>query len=853
MGFFNLKANAGPAPSKTVSVEMLHRAQCNACPLNNQAGLKHPHMEPTGSPDPTVYMLGEAPGKQEDETGRQFVGKAGSLLRQHIPEEWEGELRWNNCVRTRPPGNATPTKIEIECCRPSVAADIAMAKPKAIFGFGGVPLQWALGQTGILKWCGRRVPVNINGHACWYFPMMHPSYVMRKRNMRKYKWNEAEEEFQFRMDMKRAWAAIETLPEPIVHTTEQVKANITWHDGHGQQDLDLVLRWLDENEGEAYCGLDYETNALRPFNDDAAILTVSLSTKQGTIAFPFSHPGAGWTEAELDQLVKAFKRFLRRFKGPLISHQLGFELEWTCVFFGAELAWRKGGWEDSVSQAYILDERMKMGKPDAHSLELLGIQYFGINLKQISGHLNRAKLDKEPVDQVLAYNGIDAKYHRLLFFAQRRRLKEEGLQHVYKEHMKRVIASVLTQIQGVPVDQKIVRSFHRRLTRRKERIEAKLSKSRAIRKFETKTGKAFRPSATADTMKLCREILKAFPDKADEAELKKIKHPAISLILRWRKINKVLSTYILPVMEGAPNVFSDGLIHPMLETTRTRTWRTSSGDPNIQNWPKRNEQQKEVRKQIRPAEGYKVVSFDYGQIQARNVGMESLDKALVDAFWNDYDIHSDWVWRIEHKHKGWLKEGRKAVEGDAKLFKAYRNRSKNELVFPSFFGAGATSVGTSLGITKDEAQALHDDFWKMFPDVLKWHKRIKKGYEKNGYVTGLTGFRRRAPISPNKLINAPIQADEAMIVLDAMYRLAKLGLVATMEIHDDLTFVWPEYEVEEKAKIVIREMLACPFAWANVVPIVVEMSVGDDWYSLKEVGAFRSDKWDGTMPYGQDA
>lgn len=848
MGFFALKQRAKTSPSRGVNFETLHRAQCNACPLNNQAGLKHPHMEPTGSPSPIVYMLGEAPGKQEDESGRQFVGQAGKLLRQYIPEEWLEELRWNNCVRTRPPGNATPGVIELECCRPSIEADIAMAKPKAIFGFGGVPLGWALKQTGILKWCGRMIPVNIAGHSCWYFPMMHPSYVMRKKNMRERKWNEAEEEFQFRMDMARAWATVEAgLPEPIVHTPEQAKADIKWYDGHGQQDLDLVLKWLADHERDRYCGLDYETNVLRPYSDDAAILTVALSVKDETLAFPISHPGAGWSDDDLKALVRGFKRFLRRFRGPLISHQLAFELEWTLMFFGEDLAWREGGWEDSVSQAYILDERMKMGKPDAHSLEFLGIQYFGINLKKISEQLNRAKLENEQLDQVLVYNGIDAKYHRLLFFAQRHRLKAEKLQAVYKEHMKRVVASVLTQIQGVPVNQKVVESFYRRLTRRKDKIEAKLTRLSVIKKFEKLAGHPFRPSATADAMLLCRKLLKVFPDKADEAELKKIKHPAISLLLRWRKVNKTLSTYVLPVRAGAANYYSDGLIHPMLETTRTRTWRTSSGDPNIQNWPKRNERQKEVRKQIRPDEGYKVVSFDYGQIQARNVGMESLDDALVKAFWNDYDIHADWTWRIEKVHKGWIKEGVEAAKADAKLFKAYRNRSKNELVFPSFFGAGASSIAISLGISKEEAQKLHNDFWQKFPDIHKWHKKIKRDYERKGYVTGLTGFRRRAPISQNKLINAPIQADEAMIVLDAHYRCCRAGFVPTMEIHDDLTFIWPADRIEANATKVIKTMLACPFKWANVVPIVVEMSVGDDWFSLKDVGAFRSDKWSGDL------
>ncbi|MCI0551431.1 MAG: DNA polymerase, partial [Anaerolineae bacterium] len=107
------------------------------------------------------------------------------------------------------------------------------------------------------------------------------------------------------------------------------------------------------------------------------------------------------------------------------------------------------------------------------------------------------------------------------------------------------------------------------------------------------------------------------------------------------------------------------------------------------------------------------------------------------------------------------------------------------------------------------------------------------------------GFRRRAPISPNELINAPIQADEAMIVLDAMARLSQMGpeYQANMEIHDDLTFIMPENKIDERAEKIVEVMLYPPFEWVKIVPITVEMSVGDDWYSTKEVEVFASDTY----------
>ncbi|MCI0555466.1 MAG: uracil-DNA glycosylase, partial [Anaerolineae bacterium] len=173
--------------------------------------MRHPKMKPTGSDSPIIYVLGEAPGAEEDAKGKQFIGKAGRTLRRRIPEKWLKDIRWNNCVRTRPPDNATPGMVELECCRPSVVKDIEETKPKAIFGFGNIPLQWVLSTaTGITNWRGRRLPVNIGTHSCWFFPMYHPSYINRqqRKNYRNEEYS-SEEEFVFALDIKCALEEIE--------------------------------------------------------------------------------------------------------------------------------------------------------------------------------------------------------------------------------------------------------------------------------------------------------------------------------------------------------------------------------------------------------------------------------------------------------------------------------------------------------------------------------------------------------------------------------------------------------------------------------------------------------------------
>ena len=175
--------------------------------------------------------------------------------------------------------------------------------------------------------------------------------------------------------------------------------------------------------------------------------------------------------------------------------------------------------------------------------------------------------------------------------------------------------------------------------------------------------------------------------------------------------------------------------------------------------------------------------------------------------------------------------------------KIFRQIAKNQFVFASFFGAGVAKISAGLEIPEEVGRELQGDFFREFSDVKRWHERIRKDYQKNGYVTGLSGFRRRAPIAPTQIINTPIQSDESIIVCNAMSRLSELGkleLQPNFEVHDDLSYVWEEADIEKNSEVVIREMTRIVLPWCGIVPIQVEMSIGSDWASLKEVGKYTS-------------
>jgi len=765
-------------------------------------------------------------------------------------------------------------------CRPSVARDIEESSPAAIIGFGNVPLEWATGETGISKWCGRRVPVLVEGRPYWFFPVRHPEDILRDPKRREvYEGGRdrygSEAEFQFVLHVRAALEAIEAgLPEPAVHSADAALEGIEWVAGAGADDVEWVRAFLRRASRRKLAGVDYETNDLRPYAPGAKILTAAVATaRDGALAFPLDHREARWTRAQRAAIDEAWREFLYEAECRKVAHNLTFEMEWSAHFYGKDCL-RAGRWGDSLAQAYILDERSE-GKPGAHSLEFLCVQYFGINIKKLAG-VNRTNLDAEPLPKVLRYNGLDAKYHQLLYAEQLRALRAADLSALYAEHLERVPAAVLTQLKGVPVDQSVAHRLGKKYMRRMLDAERAMREMPIVRKYERAKAKKFRPSANEDV----KDVLHGAGihlDVADVEALAGVDHDFVREEVKWRKAAKIYGTYLVPVMgedaraaleamrragleeiggmlesrELRPaRVYPDGLMHPQTNVNRVKTSRTSSDDPNYQNWPKRGAADAiEVRGTVRPLDPDEVVvSFDYGQIQARNVGMESLDRALLDAFWSGYDIHYAFMEHLARIYPRWVKEGVKTLARDKNLVKKYRNDVKHGFVFAAFFGAQPKKFAEVLEIPLSAAEKLADIFWDRFGGIRKWHRRLEVDYYRTGYVTGHAGYRRRAPVSYNERINSPIQADEAKIVLDAMIRLSKIDhdyLQANMEIHDDLTFIWPKKKVDELAEIVVREMLTVPFEWARTTPIVVEMSVGPDWASQKGAGEFASHEYDG--------
>ena len=859
MGFFGAvtarEGRGGRTRVKEHSTDVLHQLQCKVCPLRTDPV----KIQPGGSDDPTVYILGETPGDRDREKQTPFSGSVGQVLWRTIPKRWHHRVRTNNIIRTRPANGQDPTWQAVECCRPSVRDDIAEHAPKILLALGTQALHWlAPGAGSINDWRGRRLPVVVGDHTCWVYPIMHPSYILRsglpRRGVRNPDPSESRDWFRapletndgrvFMRDIERALKSVRGLDTPHVTQPGEMGDGVEIYDGSGgTSDLQRIQSALQAMANQT-TAVDIETNCLRPYKAGSKLLSIAVSTGDRAVAFALDHRESKWPltlRPKLDVLVNEYLAS----PGTKVAHNVQFEMEWFLEKYDRDST-LYADWSDTMVQAFVLDERRT-----GLSLDSLCLQYFGFNLKDIS-KLNRKNLDTEPLAQVLPYNAWDAKYTALMHEIQHELIEVDGLQGIYAEQVRRLRTLVLSQSKGVLVDQTAALAHQERLQAELEKVERKVAKSQAVQQYKQYTKSDYHITSTQHTAVLLRDVL-GYQSVAETASgaystavdvLEQIPHPIAALILKHRRLSKLKSTYIDPLVPGGDLVYPDGRIHCNFNTVFTRTGRLSSNDPNMQNMPKRKDRW--VRGLIVPPPDHVILAIDYGQAEPRVVAMASRDKAFIKVLWEGYDIHEEWTDRLIKADKNVL--SRYADKEDP--WKELRSDVKQHFVLASLYGAQPKSVAHNLQVEEYVTTKLQNTFFEMFPDIKQWHKRIMQVYEQEGYVECLTGRRRHAPLEINKIINTTAQGTAADIVVDAMNRLSEHALETgddtyqpTINVHDELVFEIPVEEAERYTTEIITFMIDVPYSWAKVVPIQLEAQYGYDWGEMEYLGTFDSNKW----------
>ena len=306
----------------------------------------------------------------------------------------------------------------------------------------------------------------------------------------------------------------------------------------------------------------------------------------------------------------------------------------------------------------------------------------------------------------------------------------------------------------------------------------------------------------------------------------KEKHEIVGLILEYRELKKLISTYISALPEY---IAADGKIHTTYNQTVTATGRLSSSNPNLQNLPIRPERGKLIREAVIPDEGCLFLSADYSQIELRLLAHMSKDEHLLHAFRSGQDIHAATAARIF----------RKPIE---EINKDERRKAKTAN-FGIIYGISAFGLAQQLDCPRAEARQLIDDYFAAFPGVIRYIEKQKEIARERGFAETLFGRKRYLPdilsnnatvrsFAERNAVNAPIQGTAADIIKIAMVaihrRLKEENLKAQMimQVHDELNFNVPENEVERVREIVVSEMQN---AVHLSIPLIADCGVGKNW------------------------
>ena len=840
MSFFHVSSMGKSNKEKDLNlIKTLKVGGCSNCPLNNADDLQSPKMQATGDLDPKIYILGEAPGAQEDAMGEQFVGQSGQLLRKEL-DKYGISYRLNNTIRCRPPNNRNPEKIEVECCRGYIEDDIAKSRPLAILGAGAFPLEWGIKESGIMKWRGKKIPVNIKGHRCWYFPILHPAYILRygRKDYDSYL-------YKFQTDIKNALYFLQyEYRSPICFGrkySDFYKKGIAIITGKKPGDFRKIKSMFSSLRNEKLVTVDIETNGLRPYKKGSKILTMALGIKNKTWAFPIDFDGEGiWTIKERVTIRSLLKDFLENKRITKIAYNTIFELEWLVYFYGDDIL--ESPWYDVMAMRYAMGDRK-----GTLSLDFGIKEHFGFSLKDLS-KVNIKRLENEPLEKVLLYNGMDTKWTMHLFFRVRSHIENTTFD-VHEFLVRTCKTLVLTQKKGLQADLEFIEGFSEELDERIKESYKEFYGLPELIEYKKRFKSNCNPNSPQQLVKLLRDILQreegykkdgkygTGEDVLSSIPSDETKVPRILKEIRTNQ--KLKGTYADGLLDV---IYEDGRFHTSYHHLLTETGRLSSSDPNTQNWPK--QKHKEVRKSVKADDGYWLVCADYGQIEARIIAAASKDKYFIKALQSGYDIHAEWRDKIIDAYPDFLDNV--AIEfnldDEKKIMGKARFMAKNQWVFPLFYGAMHFSCADNLGIPVDVADELHIGFWEVFSGVKEWQERTLDFYKRNGYIANNFGLVYNGVMDVNKILNYPIQGGASFVVVDAMNRLSNEGKQAVLNVHDELGFLVENhpYSIIDEIDYIGNTMADVPFDFIRDqnIPISVEVTMGKNYCDQEFIGEY---------------
>jgi hypothetical protein len=395
----------------------------------------------------------------------------------------------------------------------------------------GAAAVWAGRAGGIYLWRGRRFPINIGDHVCWYYPMLHPAGIIHQR--RNGGWGAGDDEFALELDLRRAFAEVAAgLPQAVVHTAAFARSDITCLSGSKSDDLDYLLEFLTYAGAQGVTGVDYETQNLRPYNKDSELLTAAVSTEDETVSFALRHPGAGWSDRQLAVIDDAREDFFVCARKRCTSYRS----------MGGRVALR-----DRIRPVGAVGRRdrpchrRRVGdvKPSALSLDWLCQQHFGLGIKKLSPKMDRRGCAMKGWRHFFLTMALMPNITAGLPCAEEH-YQEGGLEGCIRKRYDE-FRQWCTQLKGIPLDATVNAELRREYARKLAKAEEVVQAVPEAQEFRTLTHEPFNPGSPRHVITMLRDILKTRAGQTGpgwstkDAVLKEVKHPTAGAVLNYRR------------------------------------------------------------------------------------------------------------------------------------------------------------------------------------------------------------------------------------------------------------------------------------------------------------------------------
>lgn len=615
--------------------------------------------------------------------------------------------------------------------------------------------------------------------------------------------------------------AAESLRTPLETADDSpllATAATTPHDYRLVTEAEELARLVGELSAEKEICFDTETTGFDIFND--RIVGLSLAVR------PHEAWYVSFTPENRDTFAALLRPLFENDRITKVAQNMKFDIM-VLSRLGIEVRGRK---IDTMIVHYLLDPEAR------HNMNYLAeryLDYSPIRIETLIGRGTRQlTMDQVNLHSVKEYAAEDADITLRLKHVLWRELEEAGLADLYsrvEEPMIDVLARM--EMAGVKVDCSLLDEYAVELNARLAGLE------REVR------AEAGEPTLNINSARQLGEVLFAKMRIAEKPKMTKTrqfstdeeylqgfagKHRIVDLILQYRGVKKLLSTYV----EALPQLVNraTGRIHTSFNQAVTATGRLSSTNPNLQNIPVRDDMGRRIREAFVPSDDdHLLLSADYSQVELRLMAHLSGDESLIAAFLHDEDVHAATAAKLFHKRIDEVTpdERRKAKTAN----------------FGIIYGISAFGLSQRLDIPRKEAKELIDGYFASYPKVKEYMDGAIAAARETGCVTTVFGRRRilrdidsrnavARGVAERNAINAPIQGSAAdimklaMIEIDRRFREEGIRSRMILQVHDEVIVDMLRSE-SDRVTAIVRE--AMEGAASLRVPLISDAGEGENW------------------------